>query len=605
MINKMKITEKIFPLIILLAVSVFAEIKFTGRIDRNKLSMDDQLTLVLEASGEDANDKLPDPVIPKLSGLRVINKNRSMSSSSSFQIIVNGKNISKGGEKKVTWQYVLAPTAIGRHVIPSIMLTHGGKLYSIPPASIEVVNTPVKNKDVSFSCIPQKRTVYVGEQFRCIFRISIRRGANAFNPRIGDFETELKKSFWVENLNQGQIKGTVKNRDGVEYMEYDVPFALYPVQAGKAVIPAVVMQYEERHQARGRDPFGDAFFGGFFSNVRSTAKQKLSAPVTITVKNLPAKPAEYSGGIGNFNLTASVDKMELPVGDALTYTVVLKGNSSMRNCADPEIPPVSGFEVFEPEKKSRTDIRNLTVHGTREYKYLMIPQREGNFTLEPVRYTYFDPSTKRYKTIESKRFSVSVTPGKRTMVSTRGRSMMSRQEVKQLGKDIRFIKTGTEKLEAAGKPLHRSPWFLLLQFVPVLAVAGSYLFMKQREKISGDVGYARKARSKKLVRRRLNEAKSFLAEGKAVEFYGALSKGITGYIGDVLNAETTGMTTEQIQELLKENGQAEDFCANVIGLMEKADLARFGESSLPQEEMNKDLEKAGDLLNGLKNMRKK
>lgn len=586
----------------MLASATHGEIRFSGSIDKTKLTLGDNLTLILEASGKEVTNNMPEPQVPALEGFRLVDKRASMSSSSSMRIIINGKDMSKEAEKKVTWQYVLSPKAAGTFTIPSFVLTFNGKNYQTNPVAIEVSREQTQSQDVTFECIPKKRSVYIGEQFRCTFRLAIRHGANAYNPQRPLVEEELRKYFWVEELAKGEIKGRRENINGVLWDVFDIPFALYPIQSGRITIPSFVLQYQEQQRVQRRNPFDamfdDPFFNGFMgSGVQAIPKQKTSLPVSIQVLDLPNKPADFSGSVGRFTLSATADKNALPAGEALTYTVTLQGNSSLRNMKDPVISPINGFDIFEPEKKTKTLDKNGQVWGACEYKYVMIPQREGTFTIEPARYTYFDVESKTYLTAKTKPFTVKVTPGKQVTTFVSGQKLMSKQEIKQLGQDIRFIKTGRVVMKNAGKPLHRSVPFVFLQFLPPMAVLFSFLYKRQRRRMIEDIGYARRSQSKKQVRKRLSQAKGYFSANKPAEFYAALSKGILGYIGDLLNVEAIGMTTDGLRNELASAGQEQATIDEIIALLQKADFARFATSTLTSREMKTDLEKTENMLN--------
>lgn len=577
---------------------VYAEINFTANIDKTRLSLDDQMVLTIEASGKEVNNNMPEPAIPPDIPFRVVNKNASMSSSSSIQIIVNGKDMSRESEKKITWQYVLAPKAVGRFVLPSFVLDYQGKPYRTNLVTIEVIKEDAPNQDVIFEAIPEKRTVYIGEQFRMILRIGMRTGSSAANPKRPMFEDELRKYFWVENLIQGEIRGRRENINGVLYDVFDLPVALYPIQSGAITIPSFVLQYEERQAVRRRQGvFDDPFFNGFFGGVQSTPKQKVSRPVQLNVLNLPKHSGVFSGSVGRFNLSAKLDKTTLSAGDALTYTLTLTGNSSLRDIKDPILPSTTGFDVFEPEKKASTRIQNGIVYGTKEFKYVMIPLHEGKFTIQPTNYIYFDVDSKNYKTLTAPAFNINATPGKKSEGYVSSRSLLSHQEVKQLGQDIRFIKTGDIKMVTDTRPLHRNIYFLLLQILPIIVVFGTYIYNRQKQKLSEDIGYARRMRSKKQVRKRLSEAKKHLINKEFSQFYAALSKGIIDYIGDTLNIAAVGMTTDALKDILINAGKDKFLIDEIISLLEKADFARFATSTITQEEMEKDQKKAEDLLN--------
>ncbi len=600
----------LLTVMVVFTVSFATDIKFSGYVDRTKLSMDDRLVLTLVAEGKDVRKDIAMPQVPQIDFMKLVDKSTSMSSSSSFRIIVNGKDMSRESSNKITWTYVFTPLKYGDFVLPSFVLNVKGEQYKTNPLSVSIKKEVAKNnKDIIFKCIPQKHSAYVGEQFNFVVRIAIRNGANVFNVQRPDVEKELRKKFWVENLFNGDIKGKVKSIDGIMYNVFDIPFALYPIQKGKQVIPAMTLQYEKRERVRrntgsGRGVFDDPFFNNFFgNNVRSISKHKISKPVTIWVRNTPNSPPNFSGGVGEFSISASVDKKTLPVGDALTLKVVLKGNSSFKNVGDPILGDIHGFDAFDPEKSTSTKIKNNIIYGTRTYKYVLIPQSEGNYKIGHIKYVYFDVSTKKYKTLKTKVISLKVTKGNSNAISNSvvgQRGLMSRQEIKRLGNDIRYIKTESVIIKGAPKPLHRSFLFILLHVIPILGIGLSVLLQAKRERLSKDTGYARRIKSKKRVKKRLSEAKMFLENSNTTGFYSSLANGILGYIGDLMNVESSGMTIDAIKKLLYEHKQPQNFVDEIIKMIEKCDYGRFASSTIQIDEMKQDMANTERLLNNLK-----
>lgn len=184
---------------------------------------------------------------------------------------------------------------------------------------------------------------------------------------------------------------------------------MFPQQTGKLEIPAITFDAVIAQQTVSDDPF-DAFFnGGGYVEVN----KKIVAPkLTIDVKQLPSKPADFSGGVGTFTLSSSINSTKVKTNDAITIKLVINGTGNMKLISTPEIKFPQDFEVYDPKVDNQFELTTAGLSGTKTIEYLAIPRHAGNFTVPPVKFTYFDLKSGSYKTLTTEAYQLTVEKGK-------------------------------------------------------------------------------------------------------------------------------------------------------------------------------------------------
>ena len=153
-----------------------------------------------------------------------------------------------------------------------------------------------------------------------------------------------------------------------------------------------------------RPSTGSIFEEFFQDDYQSIRKRVTTDPVTVHVSRLPdGAPASFGGGVGRFSMSASLSRDELSVHDAasLELRVTGSGNLALLNAPEVNFPP--DFEVY--------DVKTSDIPGGKLFEYPFIPRSHGDFTIEPVEYSYFDISSRRYVTLRSDPLSVKVVRG--------------------------------------------------------------------------------------------------------------------------------------------------------------------------------------------------
>ena len=346
----------------------------------------------------------------------------------------------------------------------------------------------VSGKDLFFKVVPSKRTAYVGEPvvltYKLYTRVPVSQLTVSKMPSYG--------GFWMKEVgdNSSTLRQTNEVVNGIEYTVAEVKkVVLIPQKAANLIIESMgidcIAQIQtQRNNQRSNDPF-DIFFNDPFFNrgITNVQKNLETAVIDFETKSLPTtgKPDGFSGAVGNYNFSTSLDLNEVSTNEAVTLTVTVSGSGNLEllNMPKPVFPP--DFEVYDPKIISNIDANGQGMSGTKKAEYLVIPRRAGDFTIPPMEFSFFNPSKGQYVTLRSQQHQLHVSKGADD--SGDGNVYASTQEgIKHLGSDIRHIMTGRPGLRPLNSAFFASPgYFLILAAALLLFVVILLLVRRQRQ----------------------------------------------------------------------------------------------------------------------------
>lgn len=513
--------------------------------------------------------------------------------SSSTQII-NGK-ISR--ETTYTYVYYLQALKEGKFVIPPATFTFKNKTYHSDSLRIEVVggnaarqnvqpagsnntNEQVEenNDDVFVNLILDKKEVFLGEHIVATVKIYSRVDISGINEiKFPWFEGFLKTdlitppltSLKRENVN-GKIYGT-----GVVQQ-----FLLYPQISGEINIDPVQISVLIQQKAGQSDPF----FGDFFSTYTTVPKAVFSKALKVKVNPLPGiKPANFSGIVGKATLSATLNKDSVNVNDAVNLKLVVSGSGNLKLANTPEMKLPADLEIYDP--KVTDDLKNGLngTTGQKTFEYLLIPRHYGDFTIPPVSYSYFNLSTRQYENLTTPELHFYARKSNDQNAGITVYGGVSKEDVKYLGKDIRFIKSDPGLLKKSGNVFSsKRSFYSIYAFTLILFLV--ILFVR-REHIrrNSDLSSVRNRKAGKVAGKRLKEAEKCLKEKQPDKFYEEILKAIWGYLSDKLNIPVSELTRNSAVNSLTENGIPEAEITSLSSILDTCEYARFAPSSSAAE----------------------
>ena len=544
----------------------------------------DQVRLVFTVNSQDIKDFRA----PSIKGFDVL-MGPSRSQQSSIQII-NGKRTSNSS---TAFTYILLAGSPGTYTIPAASVEVNGEKVFSNAISIKVLpqdqnsgnsgnngggsasssrsqaaGSRISANDLFITATASKTTVHEQEAILLTYKVYTVVNLRQLYGKMPDLkgfhtqEVELpqQKTFTLEHYKGRNYNTTVWSQ-----------YVLFPQQTGKLKIPSITFDGVVAQQTVSDDPF-DAFFNG---GGHVEVKKKITTPkVVINVQPLPAKPAGFSGAVGEFKLASSINATDVKTNDAVTIKLTLSGTGNMKLIGTPEVKFPQDFEIYDPKVTDDYKLTNSGLTGTKTFEYLAIPRHVGNFTIPAVEFTYFDLKSNSYKTLKTEAYNLKVAKGQGNADQVIS-DFTNKESVKMLGKDIRFIKLGDSSLRPKGDFFFGTVGYYLCYLIPLLLFVVFAVIYRQKALENANVAKVKTKKANKVATRRMKLAGKLLAENKKNEFYDEVLKALWGYISDKLSIPVSQLSKDNIETELTNYGVQEALIAEFIGVLNECEYARY------------------------------
>ena len=592
-------------LFVLLASTITqGQISFSATSERTTLSPGEQGIVVVTLVCNKNLGAISPPQVAASEAFVVLNSSRQGPSTFSSIEIINGVTKQRN---EVHYQFVYSISAkkTGSFVFPSVSISIDGSEHKTNPIPFNATSEVVKNADIKVLLNLNKRTLYLGEQTILTFKVAQNPQSsidvrNGFSAALQKIDNSFGKSFSLHRLFTNQVTTTSERIDGEMYNVFSLQFIVYPLTEGTYSIPSVPFEYQvlRKAQRRKMDPFADDFFDSDFfgGGVQAVPKSAFSNQLSVTVRSLPPSPPGFTGSVGKFSITSTLEPKEVSAGDAATIKITLKGNTRPTSIGEVLIPKIDDCESFSPEKQTTTDTTNTGFITRKSYKYMIIPRQKGIVAIPAFTLSYFDPESGTYQTASSVPHTLTVTEGMGSVKQPTRH--MSQEEILLVGQDIRFIKTNI-KIKNQSESPYKDPIFFILFPLPFVIFFLSILYKSQASlRHKNSTFYTRqKALSRALKQFDLIKKQRELLSQSV--FLGKISQIIETYISNKFNFAVTGRTLEELKdELLKFN--ANEKVVNDLALfIQHLDSYRFGGIDFSESSRSSTLEKATAFLESL------
>lgn len=579
----------VFLLLSALPVSAAAQgIEARAYLDRSEVAVDRQFTLNVEVSGAGGADE--DPRLPDLSDFATY---LGVGTQTSMQF-VNGRS-----STSVTYQYRFRAVAEGAHAIGPVRVRAGGADHATDPLTIRVRpagsasarrapdrsqgGVDIGPEDLFVEASVSTRQPWANEPVLVEYRLFTRVDVESY----GIARPPGATGFWVEEIALPRAPRVEQVlRGGVQYATTVVRrAALFPTGAGPRTIEPLALEARVRVRSRRlfSDPFGfgDPFGGGLFG--RNVAVPVESEAIDIAARPLPAagRPDAFTGLVGSLEVTASLDTASAATNEALTFRLDVRGAGNLRVLPDPDVAFPPDFDVYPPEMTDDVAASARGVSGARSYEYVLVPRAPGSHVIPAVELAYFDAAAGRYAVAASDPLTVEVTgdvlAGGPVLLGGGARLEAARQ-------DIRFIRVATSAFVPTDRRLFRSGVFWTVVLVPLFGLAGALALRRHRERLEGNVAYARRRRASRLARSRLAHARGLRAPEQHQAFVAGISQALLGFLGDSLNVAEAGLVRDDIRRTLGARGVAGDVVERYLACLDKCDRQRFAPPASGEDE---------------------
>jgi hypothetical protein len=576
---------KLFILSIFLLISSagFAQVQFEAKASKQKLGVNERLRVDFEMNQDGDNFRAP-----SFNGFTVVGgPNQSVSNS-----WINGKRT-----YSKTYSFFLQPTGRGKATIGQAEITVDGNTYKTSPIQVEVtaaVDEPKDGNNVDFVASDNLHLVaeisnsnpFLNEAITVVYKLYVSPRVSVSNWR--EMDNPTYRDFWSQNIDIRQLKIENGQFEGEPYRFVVLrKTILYPQKTGELDIEPLTLSVAVDVPSDRRDIFG----GRLYTTVDKTIA---AGKKVINVKPLPdaGKPANFSGAVGKFDFKVISGNTQIAANQSLDVKVQVSGNGNLKLFELPELEVPPSLEKYEPERTEnvRTDLNGT--QGTLTDNYTVVPTRQGEFTIPPLSFSYFDLGSKTYKTITSKEILLDVDKAPAGSALAGSPGSVAKQTVGVSGDQFKYIKLSTNL-----KPLNTGSFFGSITFWSLMALPFAFLglallFVKKREARVNDVKGNRIKKASRLTRKYLSEAKANL--GDQEKFYIALERALHNYLRAKLHIQTGEMSKERIRTLLLEKNVDTITTEEFISLLSSCEFARYTPTS--NVTMQQDYEKAAVVI---------
>ena len=507
--------------------------------------------------------------------------------------VINGK---RSKSSQFTYTYILAPKKTGKFELPAATAKMKGETITSVQAAVEVLasdssasaqsgassgNTQqtkpsgtISSKDLFLKFTVSRTSAVVGQpltaELKLYQNVDIAGFEGAKFPAFNGFWSQETAAPNNINFQREEVDGRLYNSALLRR------YVLIPQQVGNLVIdPAELVCLVNVR----RPSHGNSIFDSFFDDNTMTVRKRVTTPaVHVHVNPLPSgAPATFGGGVGSFRISASLSKDQLKMHEATSLTVTVSGRGNVSLLEAPKVNFPADMDVYDTKTTENTDKTTGGTSGSKVFEYPFIPRSHGEFTIAPIEYSYYDVNAGKYETISTGPITFNVEKGDvaETQASTSQMVMPDRKSVKNLGEDIRFIRTRQPSYKFRTVFFVDSLWYWVTAALILLVAGLLWYLMKGMEARRADVVGNKNRKATKMALGRLKMAAGYLQKNLYSAFYEELHKALLGFASDKMNIGAEDLSKENIAAMLKEAGVAEDLSAQFVALLDACEFARY------------------------------
>ncbi|MDR0486037.1 MAG: BatD family protein [Elusimicrobiota bacterium] len=570
-------------------IGVFADdITISASANKNSVPLNGTLIYSVTISGAISN--FPEPQI-RLNEFNVFATGRSQSMS-----IINGK-----ASGSVSYNYTIGPKSIGQFSIPPASVRYNNKVYSTESINIEVV-PPVQNPQAQNAPQQPQRTAVQqrGGAGRAFVRASVDKKTVYENEKLVyrfKFYTNMPlaanpeyiapdfSGFW----NDGSIpKNGEETVDGVRVSVSGLETVLYPISAGEKTIAPARLKVAVRDFSVPDNI--DSFMAQFFSGSGGTQVRELSSnQIKITVLPLPkeGRPANFFGAVGDFKISAEVDKTEVQTNSPITLTLAVTGNANMKSVSKLDFALDSGLRKYDT-------IVSETSMDKKVFTAIIIPMTPGEKIIPQIELSYFNPKTKRYETARSQ--SIKITAVGDAAVQDYYAGAQTGERVQT---DINFIKQIDDLRQNGGNYIEDKKFYIV--FAPfILLFIGAFMFKFFKEKKTSKNEKTKNSQFNQ-ARKYIEKAENEISKDNIGGVYDLIYSALIESISAVCKTKPDSLQIPQAFKDLEEKNIDAEALKAVKDIFEKLNLYKFASVRADEKSLKQMLESVKDIIDKFKN----
>ena len=550
-----------------------SQVKFDVSVSKSKLGLNERFRVdfVMNQNGDNFSP-------PKFENFQIIGgPNQSIKTS-----YVNGeRNFSK------TYSYFLKPLKKGRLKISQASIEIDNEIYKSLPIEVlitdsvkqpsDAVTQYYNDDDIELRALISKGSPFLNEPITVVYKLYYKAPINISDAR--ETETPKFKDFWSQTIKIPQLK---VQREVYKGQNYNVvewrKVVLYPQRVGELEISPLSLNLVLDVPTDKRDFFGNVIYDQT-SQLISTGMRR------INVKNLPnqGKPDSFTGAVGEFEFDVILNKNSLRATESFQAELKVKGSGNLKLFDLPNILVPNSMELFDPEREELINTNLSGMSGSISKLFTIIPRFQGNFPIEEVEFSYFNPETEKYKILKSPRLTIDVYDGpalSNTITNDNSNIITSDDS-------FRFIKIKGNLREIKNDIFFESKLFYALvtsPFAILLSLLALTIYRRNRKESSDELIRIEERQINKMI----ESAKDSV--GDKILFYDKIEKAIIKSLIVKFSIRMESLNKDKIEKIGEEKGLSRNDITLIIRLIENCEKARYSQSS--DSIMNKDLEYA-------------
>ena len=563
-----------FLLFFSLALSVCAQVTLSAVADKTALTLDDELTLTVRVSGVSGN--LVMPQLPSLPAFNVYSREVEQNS-------INGKT-------SLIFRYTMLPRFVGQTSIGPVTFKYDGNTYKTEPIEVRVYRsgsaastTLPPTAEPTAPRAQQQADAHLPPLEAALTNQAYAMGHQPFfmvaavsnkTPYVNQAITlgirfYYSRSFYdapyqkpaVSNIfmeDAGSAEGT-QNINGVLYRYQEQRYTLMGVAPGPATVGSASVTYHT-----GSSPLAalDRLFGGAIGGEEKTAT---SAPISLQIRALPpGQPRSFYGAVGQgYTFQAQAQPQQVEAGEAVNLTATVRGSANLKSTKDLVFPTLDGFKNYPSASSAYNGAGpDGKTYSYKTFKTVLVPSSSGIYTIPALEWSYFNPYSERYHTLQTAPITLTVTPGTKTSSGIDFSTAASTAPGFQtFGQDVHYLKTIHSHAENWLARLSDWKWIHALALFWVAAC----LF------------FASIGRKSLAEKKAFSVAKAQLKKAKAQT---EVSEAIEKYLYQKFNIHTGSLTLREMTASLARKGVRPATVESFSLLWQRLEAARFAPAEL-------------------------
>ena len=568
------------------STTLFGQIKFEAVVSKNKLGLNENLRVDFKMN-DDGDNFTP----PNFDGFNIVGgPNQSVSNS-----WINGvRTFSK------TYTYFLSPKERGRFIIGQASIEIDGDIYKTSTIEIQVTEavdssaSPQSNDklmidDIELVVEVSKNNPYLNEPIFIVYKLFFSPEINIRN--LGEIDSPNFKNFWSQKIDipRLEIKRSSFKGKSFNYVEWKKTL-LYPQKVGAIEINPMTLDVSIDTPTNRRDFFGNVIYNQTSNKVSSKNK-------VINVKPLPnqGRPKDFSGAVGNFNISLSSNKNELKATESFQLDLKVSGTGNLKLFSLPDLAVPSSLEKYDPEYKENVKVSVSGMNGSILNSYTIVPQFQGKYPIPQIKFTYFNPSTKKYVTIFTKEKIIDVFDGPKLSNSDTGTNIQ--RIIPKNSLQFNFIDLNSEFFEIDKKAYQLDKIIYYILLLPFLIIILIFTYIKFFSKINSESKIDNE-KSKKMAYNFLKDAKKDIDNTDL--FYISLEKALFNFLKSRFNFQTFEFSKENVKTKLSDMGVDSQNINMLIELLKSCEYSRY--TPFTPKDMSMDYDKAVRIISNLEKL---